>query len=142
MREKRIPNFMIGLLVGALVGLLLWYWQKSTSAENGALALLDRLAVAENKVRELQAQLAAAASQAFSEQPAMHRKAPASSPEPDDLQQVRGIGPVFAERLHSAGIHTFAGLAGTSADELANILGVNTGRAQNILAEARTMVGD
>ena len=143
MREKRIPNFMIGLLLGALVGLLVWYWQKSTSAENGALALLDRLAAAENKVREMQAQLVAAGRQALAERPAAIVKAPAAAiAAPDDLQQVHGVGPVFAERLRSAGIDTFERLATTDAAELARVLDVSTSRAENILAEARTLVRD
>lgn len=151
MREKRIPNFMIGLLLGALIGLLIWYWQKSTSAENGALALLDRLAAAESKVRELQAQLVNAGRQALSQPAAEIVKAPpaeivkapvAAIAAPDDLQQVRGIGPIFAGRLHSAGIDTFAALAATGAEELAQVLGVSMSRAENILAEARTVIGD
>lgn len=143
MRQKRIPNFMIGLLLGAMVALLVWYWQKSTSAENGALALLDRLAAAENKVRELQAQLVAAGRQALSERPAEIVKAPAAATAaPDDLQQVRGVGPVFADRLQQAGITTFSQLATTSAEELARVLGVSTSRAENILAEAQVMIRD
>ena len=143
MRKKRIPNFMIGLLLGALIGLLIWYWQKSTSAENGALALLDRLAAAESKVRELQAQLVNAGRQALSQTPAEIVKAPAAAIEaPDDLQEVHGIGPVFAERLRGAGIDTFSGLAATGAAKLAQVLGVSIGRAESILAEARTLVSD
>ena len=141
MREKRIPNFMIGLLLGALVGLLVWYWQKSTSAENGALALLDRLASAENKVRELQAQLVAAGRQALSQAPAPIVKAPSAAiVTSDDLQQVRGVGPVFADRLRRAGISTFSHLATTGAEELARVLGVSTSRAENILAEAQNLL--
>ncbi len=41
------------------MGLLFWYWQKSTSAEDGALVLLDRLAIAEARIRELEQQLRA-----------------------------------------------------------------------------------
>lgn len=50
-------NFLNGLLLGALFGLVVWYWQKSTSAEDGALDLLDRLAASEAKVRELAAKM-------------------------------------------------------------------------------------
>lgn len=50
-------NFLNGLLLGALFGLVVWYWQKSTSAEDGALDLLDRLAASEAKVRELTARM-------------------------------------------------------------------------------------
>lgn len=47
-------KFFIGLLIGALLGLIVWYYQKSTSAEDGALDLLDRLARAEQRVRDLE----------------------------------------------------------------------------------------
>jgi predicted flap endonuclease-1-like 5' DNA nuclease len=41
---------------------------------------------------------------------------------PDDLTQIRGIGPVFARRLRQAGITSFAQLANTSADALREIV--------------------
>lgn len=47
-------KFLIGLLIGALLGLIVWYYQKSTSAEDGALDVLDRLARAEQRVRDLE----------------------------------------------------------------------------------------
>ena len=53
----KFPKFLIGLCIGAIVGLIFWYWQKSTSAEEGALAVLDRLATAELRVRDLEARL-------------------------------------------------------------------------------------
>jgi hypothetical protein len=52
----KLPKFLAGLLIGTAIGLIIWYWQKSTSAEDGALAVLDRLASAEAPVRELESQ--------------------------------------------------------------------------------------
>lgn len=49
--------FLIGFFISGLVWLIFWYWQKSTSAEDGALDLLDRLAVAEAKAQAAQARL-------------------------------------------------------------------------------------
>ena len=51
-----------------------------------------------------------------------------SGPLPDDLQQIPGIGPYFAQTLYRSGICTFAQLADASLDELralfpASILG-------------------
>ena len=46
--------FLIGFLIAGLTALLVWYYQKSTTAEDGALNLLDRYADAEARVRELQ----------------------------------------------------------------------------------------
>jgi hypothetical protein len=41
----------------------------------------------------------------------------------DDIKRIRGIGPGIAQRLHAAGILTFAQLAGQSPAELAAIVG-------------------
>ncbi len=46
--------FLIGFLIAGLTALLVWYYQKSTTAEDGALDLLDRYADAEARVRELE----------------------------------------------------------------------------------------
>lgn len=107
-------KFIIGLLIGALLGLLFWYYQKSTSAEDGALDLLDRLSQAETRVRELERLLRQQETAAV---------AP-SAPRSDDLTRVNGIGPVYAARLNEAGIQTFAELAGRDADELRAIVGL------------------
>ena len=52
--------FLIGFLIAALTALLVWYYQKSTTTEDGALDLLDRYADAEARVRELEEALAEA----------------------------------------------------------------------------------
>jgi len=52
--------FLIGFLIAALTALIVWYYQKSTTAEDGALDLLDRYADAEARVRELEEALAKA----------------------------------------------------------------------------------
>lgn len=125
MSKKHSTNFAVGILLGVLVGLIVWYWQKSTSAEDGALDLLDRLAKAEARLRGLKV--------TDGERP---------SPLPaDDLETVKGIGPVFARRLAAAGIHRIAQLAAVDGDRLADILQVRPGRADAILAEARGMAG-
>lgn len=57
MNQKLAKNFLLGFFISGLVWLIFWYWQKSTSAEDGALDLLDRLAVAEAKAQAAQARL-------------------------------------------------------------------------------------
>lgn len=52
------------------------------------------------------------------------------SPIPDDLQQIPGIGPAIARRLHAAGIATFAALAACTPAELAR----HTGRSAEQIA--------
>lgn len=50
-----------------------------------------------------------------------HPPAKLQSQHQDDLKQIHGIGPAMEERLHSAGIFTFAHIAEMSADELASL---------------------
>ncbi|WP_420644416.1 hypothetical protein [Candidatus Leptofilum sp.] len=148
MKQKHSFNFMIGLLIGGLVGLLFWYWQKSTSAEDGALALLDKLAATEKRVRELKTEMASGVAE-----PELMRSIPLPnrptevpsfltknrSPEiaSNDLTQVKGIGAVFNGRLQAAEVKTFEQLKALSPERLADILQIRLGRAENILAEAR-----
>jgi len=151
MKQKHSFNFMIGLLIGGLVGLLFWYWQKSTSAEDGALALLDKLAATEKRVRQLKAELAegGAVPDALRNIPLPGRAADVPSflakgheetASEDDLTQVKGIGAVFNGRLQEAGIDTFAKLTAVSADKLADVLQIRLGRAENILEEAKNLL--
>ncbi len=51
---------------------------------------------------------------------------PDSAVPPDDLQQIPGIGPAIARRLHAAGITTFAALAACSPSDLAAWTGRST----------------
>ncbi len=148
MKEKHSFNFMIGLLIGGLMGLLFWYWQKSTSAEDGALSLLDKLAATEKRVRQMKAEMASGVREhAELRNIVLPTDAQTSVGLPpflshsdglveDDLTQVKGIGAVFNGRLQQADIHTFAQLKAVSAQSLADILHIRLGRAENILAEA------
>ncbi len=45
-------------------------------------------------------------------------------PQPDDLTEVKGIGPVYASRLNGAGIMTFVGLAESDAAATADVIDV------------------
>jgi predicted flap endonuclease-1-like 5' DNA nuclease len=139
------------LLIGAAVSLIIWYWQKSTSAEEGALAVLDRLAEAEARVRELERQLRLADEQGYvARQPEVlagisqlwgleasteersstvfpdevaTSVAPAGQVRDDDLKQINGIGPTYERRLKEAGISTLADLAQQTPENLAAALG-------------------
>jgi large subunit ribosomal protein L21 len=110
--------------VGTTLGALYWYWQKSTSAEEGALAVLDRLATAEAKVRDLEAQVRLA------ESGPPVRDVTASAPA-DDLQSISGIGPTYAQRLNQAGIKTFAELAACTSEQLREIVGLRSFQLAN-----------
>lgn len=54
----------------------------------------------------------------------------------DALEEIKGIGPVFANRLNEAGILTFEQLAATPADELARITGVTRWDPADWIAQA------
>jgi predicted flap endonuclease-1-like 5' DNA nuclease len=104
------PKFLTGLLLGTLLAAAFWYWQKSTSAEDGALEVLDRLAAAEARLRE----------QMAVRQEEMGDPVQA---DPDDLRAIDGIGPTYAQRLREAGIVTFAGLAALTPERVMEITG-------------------
>lgn len=108
----KTPKFLIGLLVGTLLAAAFWYWQKSTSAEDGALEVLDRLAAAEARLRDMQAARPAA--------PANDNTLA------DDLQKIEGIGPTYARRLNEAGITSFEALAALPAEQVVAITGVRS----------------
>lgn len=60
---------------------------------------------------------------------------------PDDLTEVNGIGPVFAQRLADAGVTTFSALAAMSPDQLTEALGSRLGKLETILDDARRLAG-
>lgn len=154
----KLPKFLTGLLIGTAAGLIYWYWQKSTSAEEGALAVLDRLAAAEARVRELEGRLRLAQEPRItSEQPellsglsdlwgldaateeieleeaAVQEAVIDDSTETDiagdDLRVINGIGPTYERRLKEAGIHTFADLAQQEPEKIRSITGLKAWQA-------------
>ncbi len=44
---------------------------------------------------------------------------------PDDFERIKGIGPVFEQKLYDAGIRTYRALAATSAEQITAILGAS-----------------
>ena len=157
----KLPKFLTGLLIGTAVGLIIWYWQKSTSAEEGALAVLDRLAAAEARVRELEGRLRLAQEQRnVSEKPEVlsglsdlwgldaasdkSETADADVAEDvtensteadisgDDLKVISGIGPVYERRLNDVGIHTYADLAEQAPEKLRSIMGLKSWKATDL----------
>lgn len=135
MKEKQSTNFLIGFIIGALICVVVWYWQKSTAADEGALDLLDRMAELDRKLRQRDAAPATDLGQAVSEGSRL-AVPPLPTHAPDDLQQVKGIGPVFDGRLQAHGITTIAQLAAMPAEKLAVMLEIGENRAVAILADA------
>jgi predicted flap endonuclease-1-like 5' DNA nuclease len=81
--------------------------------------LVDALSAAKANLNELQAKLAA--------QPAVQAVQ-------DQLEAIKGIGRVFAQKLNAAGIYTFADLAAQTPERLREIIG--TARASSMVQPA------
>lgn len=58
----------------------------------------------------------------------------------DDLTEISGIGPVFAERLVRHGIDSFARLADADASEVASAAQVPPGRVEDWIRQASSLV--
>lgn len=54
----------------------------------------------------------------------------------DDLTEIKGIGPVYSQRLIDFGITTFAALAAADATEVAEYLSLKTEQVQNWIEQA------
>ncbi|MBE7530808.1 MAG: hypothetical protein HND44_19530 [Chloroflexi bacterium] len=150
MRKGISLTFFFGLLIGGMAALIIWYYQKSTSAEEGALALLDRLADVDRRWRQTREQPTSTATPAplripiqtpaTDETPAfLRRPVITDTAVPDDLTRVNGIGAVFAARLQAQGIDTIAKVKALSATQLAEVLQTTPARAENILAAAQAV---
>ena len=83
--------------------------QKGISQEE-ANQLREQLTNAESRIEELQAQLSLMASRGN---------------DLDDLEEIKGIGPVFEQRLYNAGIYTYEKLAGMTPEQIRKIIRVN-----------------
>jgi predicted flap endonuclease-1-like 5' DNA nuclease len=64
---------------------------------------------------------------------------PAAAPAPDDLAEVRGIGPIYHSRLAEAGITTLAALAVAAPGAVAAAAGVPEERAAGWIAQAAAL---
>jgi predicted flap endonuclease-1-like 5' DNA nuclease len=60
----------------------------------------------------------------------------------DPLEEINGIGPVFANRLNDAGIYTFAQLSNASPAEIQSITGVTRWDPADWIAEAKKLADD
>ncbi len=141
MDKKKSPNFTLGFLIGLLLCIVLWYWQKSTAAEDGALDLLDRQAEIARRLRQAEAKVAAAANALDTQSPPKEETQPEETQPKEstfDLQQVKGIGPKFDTQLQEVGVTTLTQLLALGADKLADILEIGPNRAANILTDAKT----
>jgi predicted flap endonuclease-1-like 5' DNA nuclease len=56
----------------------------------------------------------------------------------DDLTLIKGIGPVYRDRLMASGIHSFSDLASTPPDEIASTAGTSASIAQGWVRSAQS----
>jgi len=95
-------------------------------------------------IRTLESQLQSKPVKASPVQVAPAQPAPVQTEkQQDDLQTIRGIGPVIEKKLNNAGIMTYADLARLSPQELENILG-NTRRLvqeAELIKQAKKLAG-
>ncbi|MEZ5175644.1 MAG: helix-hairpin-helix domain-containing protein [Acidimicrobiia bacterium] len=59
---------------------------------------------------------------------------------PDDLTDIKGIGPAFAQRLADAGVTTFATLASSDASSIAEIANTTETTAQRWINGAQALL--
>ena len=73
--------------------------------------------------------------------PAPHPPTPTTSPPDttDDLTQVKGIGPVYADRLVMNGVASLADLAAADTAELARAIDVSAGQVKEWQDQARNL---
>jgi len=67
--------------------------------------------------------------------PASPAEPPAEEAEP--VEEVKGIGPAYAERLSEAGVETVADLSGADAADLAEASGIGEGRLETWIERAK-----
>ncbi len=57
----------------------------------------------------------------------------------DDLTTVKGIGPVYADRLSASGIHSFSDLAGAEAQHVADVAATSVSVAETWVRSADSL---
>lgn len=65
---------------------------------------------------------------------------PTTRPAPDDLTDIKGIGPVFAMRLGAIGIDSFKKLSETDIDTLTDAAGTSSSNAADWIKQANAKV--
>ncbi|MCB0081868.1 MAG: hypothetical protein KDE47_13095 [Caldilineaceae bacterium] len=119
--------FWLGLVAGAIIGWLVewiidWqFWRKDVAVSSGEEGRLrNELESASLEIRKLQSQIRQQTPSATAQvSPAANPSTPHLQ---DSLQDIDGIGQVYAKKLHDAGIHTFGDLSETSIERLTEII--------------------
>lgn len=109
------PVFLVALIIGLIVGYLVFRpRQQVRLTENTPIRPhMARAASPSGEGRQITDEVAAAASDVVGDilGVRVHEELPGASGLPDDLRQLKGVGPKFAELLNQRGITRFAQLA-------------------------------
>ena len=108
-------NFWVGFVV-AMAGAAWFFWQRQQQVEPPPLL------VGSPPKANTPAQKEVDAKAGTPRKPAQEE----AQPQPDPLEEVQGIGPVYAGRLHAAQVYTFAQLAELSPERLREITGARS----------------
>lgn len=120
MKNSQIKVFWIGFVfTAALTAWIYWLWRQKREVAPAPIVVTSRMPK----------------SASIGQGRASGRRSPISEP----LEEIRGIGPVFANRLNEAGIYSFAQLAAASPDEIQRITGVTRWDPADWIAEARKL---
>ncbi len=125
-----IAMFVLGLLVGWLAEWVIdWYYWRGR---------ILRIANENTTLKEHITSLEARQTRSFQPDKGITLTDKAGR---DNLEAIKGIGPVFARRLREAGIHTFEQLSRLTPEQLGDILGDRYKRLfsnqETILAQAK-----
>ena len=111
---------IIGLLLGVLIGWLIWGRQARARGERVS-ELEGQLRERDGQVKRLEAHVKASDAE-IKELKASLAKMEAAASLPDDLTRIEGIGPKVQKLLQEAGITTMGQLAKASVDKLTEIV--------------------
>ena len=113
---------VLGILIGWAIEFAIdwYYWRRQKAAGVDESVWQEKLDAAEIKRRDLELKLQDALNR--EPQRIVETIVKEVIVEKDQLQDVKGIGKVFARKLNDAGIYTFTQLAGSSAERLTEII--------------------
>jgi len=122
MKSKRsISTFLLGFIITAVgVGLFLWYFRKNIEIVPEPLIV----------------------SQDLYQKPDESSIVVSSESDKDQLEKIRGIGPVAARKLNNAGIYTYRQLGQLMSDYLQDITGVTRWDPAEWIVEARKLAAN
>jgi predicted flap endonuclease-1-like 5' DNA nuclease len=149
-KERRMRAFKV-FIFGLLYGWVFKIAFDRIYRENELEDVWNENASLREYIRSLEAQLQRKSLESKSAPLSAPQAVPVEAPAPsqmvsekDDLKVIRGIGPAIERKLNTAGVHTFAALAGLTPDVLETILGSQVRRLQNendLIAQAKRLAG-